>query len=66
MMAASGETLGALTETQASEGGEHLLDIRPTAERFRIMVEGTDETGKPVRRMHPNLFRVIAPQPAHP
>jgi hypothetical protein len=30
------------------------------------MVEGTDETGRPVRRMHPNLFRITAPQPARP
>jgi hypothetical protein len=66
MVAASGETLGGLTELQTSEGGEHLLDITPTVERFRIMVAGTDDTGRLVRRMHPKLFRVTAPQTARP
>jgi hypothetical protein len=66
MVGPSGDALGGLVESQASEGGDHLLEITPAVERFRIMVEGTDESGRPVRRMHPTLFRVTAPQPAHP
>jgi len=66
MVAASGEPLGGLIESQTCEGGEHLLDITPTVERFRIMVAGTDDTGRLVRRMHPKLFRVTAPQTARP
>jgi hypothetical protein len=66
MIGASGETLGGLTESQASEGGEHLLEITPSVERFGILVEGTDESGRPVRRMYPKLFRVTAQQPARP
>jgi hypothetical protein len=65
VMAASGETLNALPASPG-EDGAYRLDFTPSAERFRIMVDGTDETGRPVRRMFPNLLRFTAPQPAHP
>jgi len=65
VVAASGETLSALPASPG-EDGAYRLDFTPTAARFRIMVEGTDENGRPVRRMYPKLFRSTAPQPAHP
>jgi hypothetical protein len=57
MAAASGEILGELTGSPGDENGDYLLEATPMVERFRIMAEGVDETGRPVRRMYPNLFQ---------
>ena len=52
-----GETLADLEAAEPAEPGAYRMPLKPTSERFRIAVTGTDGMAVPFQRTWPNLFR---------
>jgi hypothetical protein len=55
LLNAAGDKLASLTAEKTETG--FTLAVAQLPERFRVIVEGADETGNPVRRVYPTLFR---------
>jgi len=44
-------------EAAEDAGSEHRISVKPSVERFRVRMTGTDASGWPVERVYPVLFR---------
>jgi hypothetical protein len=58
----TGELMSDLDATAANANGTYRFEMTPPAERFRIVVTGTDAMACPFQRTYPNLFRAEPPK----
>ena len=59
---ATGERVSDIGELEHTAEGQYRTTLTPQAERFRILVTGTDSSAWPFERMYPVLFRTQPPK----
>jgi hypothetical protein len=59
---ATGNRVSEMGPLERTAEGHYLTSLTPQAERFRILVTGTDASAWPFERMYPALFRAEPPK----